>query len=501
MDYDHLEEKQKAGVEEANVDITEHRVPLSALGGHMKTSINTKDRGGLHGPTAAEAAPRLQRDILNSRVKFDKMGLPFDKRQILGDATETGLTRFAGRALSSGYDQHQKAFPKVFEVPFNSTNKWALVILNKAHSGGVLTAYIKGAPERVLAKCSTYLKDGVMHPVTNVTGDHPKTAEAIARKINLIIGDTRETLAARTGREVDEVYEDEVSAVVIYGDDIDGLQGRQWDQIFSKEEIVFARTSPKHKLEIVKRAQALDHIVGAVMVLTIRPQEGRPGDCHEHFGFATTPRHAMLANFETIGSDVSKEAANMILLDDNFASTVNPVSLNSKLDIRILTFIFRYTLSHSTPKVIPQLLYVVVPIPLTSICDSHLGYRSWLRAICGDKPETVDGLMRMAPRKPVSDRSILSLKKKALWRTKTLRRDPETQEVVQPSKLSVMMGKLRKPFTRTYWEDAMESNEGETLVDGKLLSYAYLEAGVIEMLGALVAYFVVFFESGFSPAE
>ena len=61
-------------------------------------------------------------------------------------------------------------------------------------------------------------------------GDHPKTAEAIARKINLILGDTRETLAAKTGRMPAEVYEDEVNAVVVHGDDIDGLQGWQWDQ-------------------------------------------------------------------------------------------------------------------------------------------------------------------------------------------------------------------------------------------------------------------------------
>jgi sodium/potassium-transporting ATPase subunit alpha len=62
------------------------------------------------------------------------------------------------------------------------------------------------------------------------SGDHPKTAEAIARKINLILGDTRETLAAKTGRTPAEVYEDEVNAVVVHGDDIDGLQGWQWDQ-------------------------------------------------------------------------------------------------------------------------------------------------------------------------------------------------------------------------------------------------------------------------------
>lgn len=61
-------------------------------------------------------------------------------------------------------------------------------------------------------------------------GDHPKTAEAIARKINLILGDTRETLAEKTGRPIEEVYDDEVDAVVVHGDDIDGLQGWQWDQ-------------------------------------------------------------------------------------------------------------------------------------------------------------------------------------------------------------------------------------------------------------------------------
>ena len=106
-----------------------------------------------------------------------------------------------------------------------------------------------------------------------ILGDHPKTAEAIARKINLIIGDTRDSLAKKTDRAPDEVYEDEFKAVVVHGDDIDGLQGWQWDQstfypfttsidthpymcnvVFAKEEIVFARTSPKHKLEIGKQS-------------------------------------------------------------------------------------------------------------------------------------------------------------------------------------------------------------------------------------------------------
>jgi sodium/potassium-transporting ATPase subunit alpha len=51
---------------------------------------------------------------LNSRIKFDKTDVPFDQREILGDATETGLARFAGRQLRD-YDAHIKNFPKVFE--------------------------------------------------------------------------------------------------------------------------------------------------------------------------------------------------------------------------------------------------------------------------------------------------------------------------------------------------------------------------------------------------
>lgn len=92
--------------------------------------------------------------------------------------------------------------------------------------------------------------------------------------------------------------------------------------------------------------------------------------------------------------------------------------------------------------------------------------------------------MRMAPRKPVSDRSITSLKKRALRRTKTLRRDPETHEVIRPSKLSQMMTSVKELFTRQFWEDALERTDDETLVDAKLLSYAYLEAGMIEFAGA-----------------
>lgn len=131
----------------------------------------------------------------------------------------------------------------------------------------------------------------------HILGDHPKTAEAIARKINLILGDTKETLSEKTGRPMEEIYEDEVDAVVIHGDDIDGLQGWQWDQSASLMNLLvavadfavslcqerdrvrayftsaqtrdwyvwsnwIARMVPDKSRPTVKHAQALGHIVG-----------------------------------------------------------------------------------------------------------------------------------------------------------------------------------------------------------------------------------------------
>jgi sodium/potassium-transporting ATPase subunit alpha len=92
------------------------------------------------------------------------------------------------------------------------------------------------------------------------------------------------------------------------------------------------------------------------------------------------------------GSDVSKEAANMILLDDNFASTVKGVQEGRQIFVNLKRSI-QYTISHTTPEVIPQLLctflihyfmiarifivtidvIVPVPLPLTAILILVIG--------------------------------------------------------------------------------------------------------------------------------
>jgi len=205
------------------------------------------------------------------------------------------------------------------------------------------------------------------------------------------------------------------------------------------------------------------------------------------------------------GSDVSKEAANMILLDDNFASTVKGVKEGRQIFVNLKRSI-QYTISHSTPEIIPQILFVVVPIPLPItailILVIDLGFELFVGlSFAWDPPESSDGLMRLRPRKPVHERSILALKRKALRRTKTMMRDPETNEIIPPSKFSVYLEKIKKPFTRVFWEDAFEKTDSETLIDWKVLSYSYIEVGIIETLASLAAYFVVFAKNGFSGAD
>lgn len=146
-----------------------------------------------------------------------------------------------------------------------------------------------------------------------------------------------------------------------------------------------------------------------------------------------------------------------------------------------------YTISHTTPEVIPQLLYVVVPIPLPLsailILVIDLGFELFVGlSFAWDPPETKDGLMRMGPRKPVNNKSITALKKRALRRTKTIRGDAEDQAPKNPSRVSQYVARIKAPFTRQFWTDLTEDTDNETLVDSKVLSYAYLEAGVIEFL-------------------
>ena len=514
---------------------------------------------------------------LCSRAKFDRMDVPFKEREILGDATESGLIRYAAFHLDD-FDSLAEKYPKVFEVPFNSETKWHLSIHKKQHANGNLTVYVKGAPERVWRLCSriltgfddenveltdehkkafddTYehmasrghrvlgfakillpgnkypddfpfdkkaknypledfvfvglasLQDPPKHGVREaigkcraagikvimVTGDHPLTAEAIGRKINLMIGETKAMVAKRKGRPIEDIDDDEYNAIVVHGEQIDDLTDAQWDDILWKDEIIFARTSPKHKLEIVRRAQSMGHIVGV------------SGDGVNDAPALKTANLGIAMNKS--GSDVSKEAASMILLDDNFASTVNGIEEGRLIFVNLKKSI-KYTISHSTPEVIPNLLYVIVPIPLPLsailILVIDLGFELFAAlSFAWDPPETREGLMKLPPRKPVTPESSNAYRRRALKKARS-RYDEESGVIIPAEKqtrIQKVFYSVREFFSKDYWVEKFESTGAEILVDGPLLSWAYLEIGTIETIGALTAYFIVLYRRGITPRD
>ncbi|KAK9728457.1 hypothetical protein K7432_001060 [Basidiobolus ranarum] len=510
---------------------------------------------------------------LNSRAKFDRVDVPMEERQILGDATESGLVRFAAKNLPD-FDNIGTKYPKVFEIPFNSDNKWAMTIHEKSHANGDFTLYIKGAPERILRLCSTILINGEAIPLTQehkdlydqtyaymagkghrvlafaqlllprdqyplgmefskenknypttelcfvglssledppkhgvreaigscrsagiqvmmVTGDHPLTAEAIGRKINIMLSETKEMVAKRTGRPIESIQEHEYSAIVIHGEQIDSLTEEDWDIIFSKNEIIFARTSPKHKLEIVRHAQAMGHIVG----VTGDGVNDSPALKKADLGIAMNQS----------GSDVSKEAAAMILLDDNFASTVKGIG-EGRLIFTNLKKSIQYTITHSTPEILPNLLYIIVPLPLPLsailILVIDLGFELFAAlSYAWEMPETKAGLMKLPPRKPVTVRSIARLRRQMSRRPQS-HMDVESGHESKPSRFTLFKYSVSQKFTAQYWSEMFEETDDEVLVDAGVLSWGYIEAGLIEFVGAILSYFLVlWFEFGISPSE
>ncbi|KAJ3104764.1 hypothetical protein HDU96_008828 [Phlyctochytrium bullatum] len=498
-----------------------------------------------------------------TRARFEQTDVPIDKRTVNGDATESGLFRFAAQKLTD-IDNVGDKYPKVFEIPFNSENKWHMTIHKKAHDNGPLTLYMKGAPERILRICSTILsaegsipltdehkaeftksyeymagmghrvlafaylrlpgaeypedfqftKDPKNYPTSGfcfvglasledppkhgvreaighcreagvkimmVTGDHPLTAEAIGRKINLMLTDTREKVAHKTNRRPEDVHENEFSAIVIHGEKIDELTDADWNNIFSKEEIIFARTSPKHKLQIVKRAQALGHIVG----VTGDGVNDSPALKKADLGIA----------MNLSGSDVSKEAAAMILLDDNFASTVTGIK-EGRLIFYNLKKSIQYVITHITPEVIPFFLNVLVPLPAMmsslQILAVDLGFELFAAlSYAWEVAESHNSLMKVPPRRPVNPDTIAELKQRvAEQEAEQAAAGMVEGEHNVVAKISYM---VRSIFSPAAWKRAFRKPVGEILVDSNVLTYAYLEVGTIELIGCLVSFFLAMY--------
>jgi sodium/potassium-transporting ATPase subunit alpha len=340
-------------------------------------------------------------------AEFDAstLNLPVAERKVNGDATDSAILRFAENMTV--VSAVRNAWRNIFTIAFNSKNKFAITIAQKADEDEGLLM-IKGAPDILLPRCGSYmdasghvellgaanktemeqLKDhwssqgkrvillaqrplshmtfdpteqpreyeneimefakselilvgivGIVDPpraeipevvrtlraagikVFMVTGDFKLTASAIAAECGIITQDPKhiddvtclafddDYLDAAGIHEEKQFHQERTHSLVLSGSDIETLDESQWDKVAKYDEIVFARTTPDHKLRIVKELQKRDLTVGMT------------GD---GVNDAPSLKQADIGIAMGSGSDIAIEAADMVLLD-SFAAIIEAV--------------------------------------------------------------------------------------------------------------------------------------------------------------------------------
>ena len=315
------------------------------------------------------------------------------KPAFLGDPMEVALVEMALHFISG-----TPGYPRLDEIPFDA-DRMRLSTLHQSPEGPVL--YCKGAPESVLPLCQYIIIDGKIQPlgadakasimqaqdrmahqglrvlafayrklaagyvredieenlvfaglagledpprpevpealgkcreagikVVMVTGDHPRTATAIARKIGLVKSDT---------------------PTIVTGEQLGRFSVIQLQLALDAPEIIFARVVADQKKRIVEALKKK----GQIVAVTGDGVNDAPALKAAHIGIA----------MGIAGTDVAKEAADMVLLDDNFASIVNAVEEGRAIFENIRKFL-TYVLVHNVAELIPYLGFLLFKIPL-----------------------------------------------------------------------------------------------------------------------------------------
>ncbi|KAJ6224317.1 hypothetical protein RDWZM_002862 [Blomia tropicalis] len=270
--------------------------------------------------------------------------------------------------------------------------------------------------------------------VIMVTGDHPITAKAIAKSVGIISegNGTVEDIAERLGIPVSQVDPHDAKAIVVHGGQLKEMSPEELDDILAYHtEIVFARTSPQQKLIIVEGCQRQ----GAIVAVTGDGVNDSPALKRADIGIA----------MGIAGSDVSKQAADMILLDDNFASIVTGVE-EGRLIFDNLKKSIAYTLTSNIPEISPFLAFILIGIPLP------LGT---VTILCIDLGTDMVPAISLAYEKAESD---------------IMRRKPR---------------------------DAQK----DKLVNERLISMSYGQIGMMQASAGFFTYFVIMAENGFWPRD
>ncbi|ORW23800.1 magnesium-transporting ATPase [Mycobacterium palustre] len=214
-----------------------------------------------------------------------------------------------------------------------------------------------------VAKCRTA---GIR--IIVITGDHPLTAAAIARRVG-ISGD---------------------HPTVVTGDHFERLTEQQLATLIEENpEVIFARASPEAKLHI---AQALRD-GGHVVAMTGDGVNDAPALRCADIGVAMGKS----------GTDVAREAATMVLTDDNFSTIVTAVHAGRRIYDNVRKFIL-YIFAHATPETVPFLVFAIggglVPLPLTvmQILAFDVGSET-LPALSLSREPAEPGIMARPPRR------------------------------------------------------------------------------------------------------
>lgn len=362
----------------------------------------------------------------------------YDGKNIIGDTTEGALIVAAAKAGLTKKDL-EAAYPRVHEVPFTSERK-RMTTVHKTPEGKIV-AYVKGAPEVILERCSHIFKNDQVKKLTakekqailqvnekmasdalRVLGvaykelpssnpeslseeeierdlvflglagmiDPPREEAKIANKkcqeagikTVMITGDHKLTATA-IAKELGMLQSD----MVLTGAELDNMNDEEFEKIVENVS-VYARVSPEHKLRIVKALKKKGHIVA----MTGDGVNDAPALKQADIGVA----------MGITGTDVTREAADMVLADDNFATIVNAVEGGRTIydNIRKFSF-FLLRCNFDELVVIGTFALLGLELPLTA------GMILWINlvtdggpaiALTMDPPE--EDVMKRPPRDP-----------------------------------------------------------------------------------------------------
>ena len=266
-----------------------------------------------------------------------------------------------------------------------------------------------------------------------ITGDYGPTAAAIAHQVGI---------GHPGGR-------------ILAGDDLDRLSDADLDTVLAgADEVVFARASPEAKLRICEALRAQ----GQIVAMTGDGVNDAPALRHADIGVA----------MGRSGTDVAREAATMVLTDDNFATIVTAVNAGRRVFDNVRKFVL-YIFAHAVPEVVPFLIFALsggaIPLPLTvlQILAIDLGTETLPALALGREPAE-PGLMDRPPRA----RSAGVIDRKLLLRAWLL---------LGGISAVLVMGGYLVTLWRAGW------HLGDPTGPGTALHHAYLEATTITFAG------------------